>query len=212
MRGMVRKHAYYETSGLKSRLASLYWRRLGAARVVLDIGCGTGEFGRYAPSGVEVHGVDIDAGAVELALRHEKAQWWNLEEGRLPYPDEHFDGILAKDVLEHLPNPAEIVQEMFRILRPGGVAVASVVQARSRRVWADYTHVRGFTARSVALMFRDAGFEVEEVWPMGGVPLSNRLGFMRFVPVLLRAPGLGALWASSWEIQARKRPTGKLEK
>jgi SAM-dependent methyltransferase len=207
----VRKRSYYEDGGLKPHLATLYWRRLGPARRVLDIGCGTGEFGRFAPPGVEVHGLDIDEGAVELASRHEEARRCDLEEGQLPYADEHFDAVLAKDVLEHLRDPARIVCEIRRVLRPGGVVVASVVQARSRRVWADYTHVRGFTKASASFLFEDADFDVQDVWPMGGVPLSNRLRFMGFVPTILRIPGLGALWASSWELEAR-RPVGPLDR
>jgi SAM-dependent methyltransferase len=200
----VRKRSYYEESSIKPHLATLYWRRLIPARRILDLGCGTGDFGKFAPPGVEVHGLDIDEGAVELASRHEHALQWDIEEGQLPYADAHFEAVLAKDILEHLCDPARIVCEIHRVLRPGGVVVASVVQARPRRVWDDYTHVRGFTRTSAGLLFQDAGFRVDDVWPMGGVPLSDRLGFMHLVPILLRVPGLGALWASSWELQARK--------
>ena len=40
---------------------------------------------------------------------------------------------------------------------------------------------------------------------MGGVPLSDRLGFTDAVPQLLRVPVLDALWGSSWELRACKR-------
>lgn len=42
-----------------------------------------------------------------------------------PIEDDSFNGVLLKDVLEHLENPAHIVREVVRILRPGGVVVIS---------------------------------------------------------------------------------------
>jgi len=43
----------------------------------------------------------------------------------LPFPDNSFDGINLKDVFEHLENPAHIVRECARILKPGGILVFS---------------------------------------------------------------------------------------
>lgn len=200
----IAKRAYYREAGLKDGLAARYFAQFNGARRVLDVGCGTGELGRFSPVGVEVHGVDADPGAVERAQRFERAVCLDLETAPLPYADESFDAVLAKDVLEHLRDPGEVVRELHRVLRPEGVLIASVVMARPRRVWADYTHVRGFTKSSARLLLEDGGFAVEAVWPMGGVPLSNRLRFMGLVPYLLRLPLLSQLFASSWELRARK--------
>jgi hypothetical protein len=82
--------------------------------------------------------------------------------------------------------------------------MTSVVMARPRIVWADYTHVRGFTKRTAVQLLEDAGLVVEKLWRMGGVPLSGRLGLIWLVPTLLRLPGCNQLWASSWELKARK--------
>ncbi len=73
-----------------------------------------------------------------------------------PYGDDFFDAVLARDILEHLREPWLTLREARRVLRPGGIIVASVVMAEPQAVWADYTHVRGFTRSSVDLMFRDA--------------------------------------------------------
>lgn len=199
------KQAYYRAAGMQPRLAARYYREFEGARTLLDVGCGIGAFGRYRPDpDMRIWGVDHDDGALAQAAQYEEVAQVDLESDALPFADASFDGVLAKDVLEHLQAPGRLVREIVRVLRPGGVVVASVVMARPRAVWADYTHVRGFTRTSAALLFQDAGFGVEDVWPMGGVPLSNRLGFMGLVPMLLRIPGLGALWASSWELRARK--------
>jgi SAM-dependent methyltransferase len=202
---IVEKQAYYRDGGMPAALAARYYREFTGARTLLDIGCGTGDFGRLRPSpGIIVHGVDHDSAAVEQASQHERALCVDLDASALPYPDKSFDAVLAKDIFEHVKDPGHLAREVFRVTRPGGVLVASVVMARPARVWADYTHLRGFTQRSARLLLEDAGFRIEAVWRMGGVPLSARLGLMDAVPHLLRIPLFDALWASSWELRARK--------
>jgi SAM-dependent methyltransferase len=200
------KQAYYLRAGMKPSLAARYYRQFGSARRILDVGCGRGDFGRYRPSPkIAVDGIDSDPAAVREASRFENAVCLFLDATTpLPYGTASFEGVLAKDILEHLEDPFSLVTEIHRVLEPGGVVLASVIMAKPRRVWSDYTHVRGFTERSVQMLFEDAGFKVEALGPMGGVPLSDRLHFMAGVPYILRVPGLSTLWASSWELRARK--------
>lgn len=201
------KARYYETHHLRPAVAAWYYRQLGPGPRILDLGCGSGDFGRYRPNRkIEVHGVDVDRGAVASAARFEVAVHADLDESPLPYEDEFFDAVLARDILEHLREPWLTLREARRVLRPGGVIVGSVVMAKPQAVWGDYTHIRGFTRSSVELMFCDARFEVEAVWQMGGIPLTSRLGLINQVPTLLRLPLIGRRWATSWEIRAR-RPT-----
>jgi SAM-dependent methyltransferase len=190
---------------MKRSLAALYFEQFGNARRILDVGCGGGEFGRYRPSpDVEIHGVDVDAGAIEKAAQFEIAIRLDLEAEPLPYEDGTFDAVLAKDIFEHVYVPSRLAREIFRVTRRGGIVIASVVMARASRVWDDYTHVRGFTRRSARALLEDVGFTVEAQWRMGPVPLSDRLGLMPFVPHLLRLPVFGAFLASSLELRARK--------
>jgi len=202
---MIAKQAYYRDGGMRPGLAARYYREFGDARTILDVGCGTGDFGRLRPSPeYAVFGVDVDALAVEQAQRFERAVLVDVDAERLPYADGTFDAVLAKDILEHVKDPGQLAREVYRVTRPGGVIVASVVMARPRRVWADYTHLRGFTRESAQMLLEDVGYHVEAVWRMGGVPLSSRLGLIDAVPLLLRVPLFDALWGSSWELRARK--------
>jgi SAM-dependent methyltransferase len=199
------KATYYESHRLRPALAAWYYRQIGPARRILDLGCGNGDFGRFRPSTVmEVHGIDVDRGAVASAAPHEIAVQGDLDGAMLPYEADFFDAVLARDILEHLREPWLTVREVHRVLRPGGVIVASVVMAKPQAVWADYTHIRGFTRGSVKLMFQDEGFEVDSIWRMGGIPLTSRLGLIGQVPWLLRLPLVGRRWATSWEIRARR--------
>ena len=201
----IAKQVYYQRRPPPASLQDHYFRALEGASTVLDLGCGTGELGRRRPSPrVAVFGVDIDTGALRQAARFETVACADLESAPLPYRDASFDAVLAKDIFEHLRDPGRLAREVVRVVRPGGVVVASVVMARPRAVWADYTHVRGFTRRTAAQLLEDAGLVVERLWRMGGVPLSGRLGLVRLVPALLRLPGCSQLWASSWELKARR--------
>jgi SAM-dependent methyltransferase len=212
------KRAYYNGGGMPAGLAALYFREFGEARRILDVGCGTGGLGCHRPSpDIEIQGVDIDQGALQAAARFEIVQCVDLDSSPLPHADASFDAVLAKDIFEHVQDPGGLAREIYRVTRPGGTLVASVVMAKPRAVWSDYTHVRGFTKHSAQLLLQDVGFVVRRVWRMGGVPLSNRLRLTRLLPHLLRAPVINQLYATSWEISAVKElpavgPSRQLEK
>lgn len=184
---------------------SFYWSHFCSARRVLDLGCGNGDLGRYKPTGAQVYGLDLNVVALTQAQQYEKVQVWDLDSpDPLPYPDQYFDAVVAKDILEHLQKPWRTLSEVKRVLRGEGIVLASVICERGHRTWSDYTHVRGFTIQSLRQMFQDAGFEVVDIWRMGGVPLTSRLNLIWLVPHLLRLPPLDWLWTSSYEIKARK--------
>jgi SAM-dependent methyltransferase len=126
---------------------------------LLDVGCGgawLGEhFDRYT-------GIDVSAEAV-AAARSRGLEALQVEPGEpLPFEDATFDGVVLKDVLEHVGDPVALVGEVHRVLHPGGRAFASSPDAQ-RWVWDDYTHRRPFTRKSFRLLFADGGFEVEKV-------------------------------------------------
>ena len=204
--GTADKCAYYQHGGMRRQLAERYYHEFGpGARLVLGVGCGTGEFGRYQPRPhIEVLGVDADPGAIEAADRYERAHRIELESQPLPFDDGTFDAALVKDIFKHVQYPGRPAAEICQAIRLGDVLMASMVIDRPSRVWADYTHVRGFTRASARMLLEDAGFRVTKMWLMGGVPLSSRLGLIPLVPHLLRLPLAHQLWAFSWEISAMR--------
>ena len=194
---------------MRSAVAAFYWKKLPGARRVLDLGCGDGEIGRYKPApDIDVVGLDSDPRCVSAAAAHERAMSWDLDQGRLPFDDGAFDAIVAKDILEHLQKPWETVKEIHRVLVPGGCVLASVICERPSRTWSDYTHVRGFTARTARLLFEHQGFAVESVWRMGPVPLASRFSMLEAVPYVLALPVFKQLWFASYELVARKAEVG----
>ena len=92
---------------------------------VLEVGCGTGGLlVAAARAGIAVVGVDVAwrgfAAVGRLADHGLSAPLLAASADRLPWPDGHFDTIVADSVLEHLDDPARAVREWSRVLRPGG--------------------------------------------------------------------------------------------
>ncbi len=202
-----RKKRYFLRRELDPGLVAYYYHHFGHVHRVLDLGCGLGCMGRLKPdSTVEVYGLDIDQGSVAKAAQYESTQFWDLEAQHLPFDDEYFDAVLAKDILEHLQTPWVLLPEIYRTLRPGGTIIASVAMAKPRIVWDDYTHIRGFTSNALRMLFEDSGFNVLHIRKTGGIPLAGRLHLVKWLHLLLWFPPLDFFFGTSLEIKAC-RPT-----
>lgn len=96
---------------------------------VLDLGCRYGALTRHYAPGNEVVGVDVDREALaEAAKLGIEAVWADVEEP-LPFEEASFDVVVAAELLEHLRDPAAVVAEAARVLRPGGTFAGSVPNA-----------------------------------------------------------------------------------
>jgi len=107
---------------------------------VLDLGCG---FGRHAYEALR-RGADVvacDLGYEELVqVRNIAAVMWSdgeITEGtmletangdatQLPFSDESFDRVIASEVMEHIEQDQEVLSELTRVLRPGGVLAVTI--------------------------------------------------------------------------------------
>jgi ubiquinone/menaquinone biosynthesis C-methylase UbiE len=107
---------------------------LGAApgRRILDVGCGLGDdaaaLARQVATGGAVVGVDGSQAMIDAARRqHDGVEGLSFEvadAAHLPFDDASFDACRIDRVLQHLADPAPVVREMVRVLRPEGVLVA----------------------------------------------------------------------------------------
>jgi predicted SAM-dependent methyltransferase len=76
----------------------------------------------------------------------------------LPFEDSSVDEIYCDNVLEHIGPPEDFVfvlNEFYRVLKPGGLATIIVPDARSQGAWQDPTHVRAFVPRSALYWNQD---------------------------------------------------------
>lgn len=96
----------------------------------------------------------------------------------LPFADDSFDIILCNHVLEHIPDDTKAMQELFRVMKPGGMGIFQIPQDLNRettfeddtitdkaeraKIFGQYDHVRVY-GRDYFNKLRSIGFKVEEV-------------------------------------------------
>ena len=113
------------------RLLERYLPPQGAGLRLLDIGCGTGHhMSSLRGRGFTVAGVD----GSEDMLAHARAnnpgaEIRHADVEELPFPDHSFDFIVCIEVLRYLPDSSRSIQEMARVLKPGGVCLATATPA-----------------------------------------------------------------------------------
>jgi SAM-dependent methyltransferase len=92
---------------------------------VLDVGCGVGQVvARLERKGFEAYGVDVSEPNVKRA--REACPRCQLYDGKkLPFPDGHFASAGAFNVLEHVEQPEAFIEELVRVVVPGGKVLIS---------------------------------------------------------------------------------------
>ena len=139
----------------------------------LDVGCGNGAYLLWLRElGWDGAGNETDGGAVAVARR----AGLDVFHGDLTaarFSAASFDVANFSSVLDHTADPAGNVREAFRLLAPGGWAVAHVPNfgGLQRRLfgprwynWIPPEHLFYFTSRAFRRLFTDAGFQIEREW------------------------------------------------
>ena len=84
----------------------------------------------------------------------------------IPEPDRAFDAILCSEVLEHVPNPTEVLDEFSRLLKPGGQLILTAPLA-SWVHFAPYHYCTGFSRYWYEYHLPRRGFRIAELSPNG---------------------------------------------
>jgi len=79
----------------------------------------------------EVHGIDLDSDVERGRDKGVLSRRCNVDTEALPYEDEFFELVLFASVIEHLYNPRHVVEEIARVLRPGGLLLVEAPNAVS---------------------------------------------------------------------------------
>ena len=113
-------------------------------KVILDVACGVGYGSQIlAKTGAKhVTGVDIDPASVEEAKAHYALPNTNFlvaSAEKLPFPDDSFDLAVSFETIEHLANPTLFIDELYRVLRPGG---SLIISTPNRELTAPVTWLR----------------------------------------------------------------------
>ena len=97
---------------------------------VVEIGCGNG---RYLERIDGCIGLDLSPGMIESARPRARGPLLCGDAQALPFADDSFDTVLAPMMLYHVPDRAQAAREMRRVLRPGGVAIATTTSDQAHQ-------------------------------------------------------------------------------
>ena len=179
----------------------MYFDRIADWRssAVLDLGCGGGYMSEaLAQRGAAVIGIDPAEKAIAIARRHAASQNLSIEylvgNGEaLPVADGSMDYVVCVDVLEHVADLGEVINEVRRVLRPGGMFLfdtinrnwlASLVLVflgeRIFRILPVGTHdpAKFIEPAKLASLLKASGFAVSDFTGLGPRGLNRKLDFV----------------------------------
>jgi ubiquinone/menaquinone biosynthesis C-methylase UbiE len=170
------------------RLLDAYLPATDVRLRLLDVGCGTGhQLAHWSAGGYDVAGVDgSDAMLAEAQQNNPDAELQQADVQRLPFSDGSFDRVTSIEVLRYLPDPSRSIEEMARVLRPGGLCLATAAPLLSLNGYAlvnrialalpigDLTRLKQFFTTSARLrrQFLGAGFSDVRIHGVYLGPLS----------------------------------------
>lgn len=170
---------------IRAKEAEFFSRFMPFAHPVLDVGCGDGFFASVLfGQTMKSHGRRIDVGLDVPDSRLSQASSMNIYTSLLsydghvmPFASRRFGTVISNCVLEHIPNIEEVVSEVYRVLKPGGTFVVSVmahpweehlagslILGNSYKRWMrkKQVHFNLFTHKKWSELFVNAGFTLEQ--------------------------------------------------
>jgi SAM-dependent methyltransferase len=140
---------------------------------MLDLGCGSGAFLHHMRrNGWETHGVEISAEAARVGRERAGLDIFGGTLAEAAYPSDYFDYIRSNHSFEHLMNPGETLDEMRRVVKPGGKLLIGVpnIAGLNARIFKQYwwylgapVHPFNYSPRTLRGMVRKHGFVVDRV-------------------------------------------------
>lgn len=119
----------FKKSVLKQRKFNEVVALLGSTdgKCCLDIGSDNGVISYLLRQrGGHWKSADLDGKAVQAIRRLVQTEVYQLDGGRTPFATDTFDRVAIVDFLEHIPDDAGFIREMYRILKPGGELIVNV--------------------------------------------------------------------------------------
>jgi ubiquinone/menaquinone biosynthesis C-methylase UbiE len=160
--------------------------RADAPLRVLDVGCRDGNMLLYCKhngSNVEFHGMDITKKDLETAIEtgYKSGFQHDIRNRPFPYKDDFFDAVICSHILEHLEHPGEVLEELGRVMKKGGLLIVGVPigllpgilwrryvtpiynpRKRKEEILKRFGHVSCFTLPELKRLLKKYGFLAQE--------------------------------------------------
>lgn len=141
----------------KKLLELLRVNHMKTSSKLLDLGSGDGSFVQVCKEhGFDAFGLDGSKDGI------------NFENDKLAFDKETFDVVTLVSVIEHINNPSNILKEIFRVLKKGGILIIITPNFRYayRNFYDDPTHLRPYTDKSIGSLMKLYEFKTLKVVPM----------------------------------------------
>ena len=141
--------------------------------VLLEIGCSSGfllrDMRRRWPHACLIGSDYVRRPLEQLAARMPDVPLLQFDLVDCPLPDDSVDALVALNVLEHIADDAAAVRQLYRILKPGGVAVIEVPAGPSLYDVYDklLLHCRRYSSKALRGLFQGAGFHIVDQSHLG---------------------------------------------
>jgi SAM-dependent methyltransferase len=193
---------------------------------VLDAGCGSGRTLEELEGYGEVHGIELDPEAAEVARSRGVGEVAIGRLEALPWDDGTFDLITCLDVIEHTPDDAVALRELRRVCKPGGWLLVTVPAYQA--LWSMHDdanhHFRRYGRRMLAAAAENSGWRLARMTSFNTLLLApaavvrlaqRRIPRARYTPEIEMGPAwLNALlerplrWEARWLGAGRTLPVG----
>jgi 2-polyprenyl-3-methyl-5-hydroxy-6-metoxy-1,4-benzoquinol methylase len=151
---------------------------------ILDIGCGLGYFLDAAKKqGWEEHGIDPSSYGIGICKSKGHDRLWRGTLGAIPLESEHFDVVTAFDVYEHVSDPINFLDEVYRILKVSGIFIVAVpnVQSLAAKLqgssWSQFIlpeHLNYFSSTTLITILNNNGFDVINYYSEPSITIDLR--------------------------------------
>jgi 2-polyprenyl-3-methyl-5-hydroxy-6-metoxy-1,4-benzoquinol methylase len=147
-----------------------YLRYFQKGGLILDVGCGRGEFLEILKQNhIKAEGVDSDPAMVELCHKKNLKVFHSPAMDHLSARIESYDGIFASHVLEHMSGESvvEFLKSCHRALKPRGKLIIITPNPENLQVitctfWLDLTHRRPYPLMLLKALLEESGFKIED--------------------------------------------------
>lgn len=137
----------------------------GGDAAILDVACATGMSFRFLADYGSIRGIDISSETIRLCGERGIDRIVQADAMALPFRDASYDVVLALDAFEHFEDDVAAMAEVFRVLRPGGLLVATVPAFMA--LWSPhdeaYHHVRRYRRPQLRGRLESVGFATERM-------------------------------------------------